>query len=294
MYYIEDTNVISSATKDDDLSAAAKPGTNRAQLEDKRRELEEQGFQHALTPLLLIEIIYGLANAPSGGSSLDDFVNFNKTKNKLRILYPFHRPLPKMLPHPHAFVLKTVLGVTSPAASRAGNNEESFNRWAGVVLCAQSAEEVWEHGAQVDDGPLQTIDRQSVRESRKKTEAMHREALTAARKGAVNPMLPDEYARRLVTSEGILLPTQHDISKVSSAIEAAYRYHLWLMNQVRLNYKFEKHSSDAVDYSYLLYLADPDVRFLTHDSRIKDRIGDCSQREQIIVMPNLEKPAAGS
>lgn len=142
MYYIEDTNVISTATTGDDLSAAARPGTNRAQLEEKRRELEDQGFQHALTPLLLIEIINGLANAPSQGSSLDGFVNFNKTKNKLRILYPFDRALPKMLPHPHAFVLKTVLGVTSPRASRTGNNEESFNRWAEIVLCAQSEEEV--------------------------------------------------------------------------------------------------------------------------------------------------------
>ena len=62
-----------------------------------------------------------------------------------------------------------------------------------------------------------------------------------------------------VTSEGILLPTTHEISKISSAIEAAYRYHVWLMNRARHNYKFEKHSSDAMDYSYLLYLADPGV-----------------------------------
>lgn len=120
--------------------------------------------------------------------------------------------------------------------------------------------------------------------------------MTAARQGAVDPKTTYEFARSLLMSEGLLLPTPDEIARVSSATEAAYRCHVWLMSEARLNnYKFEKpkHRGDAMDFSYLPYLADPDVRFLTHDSRIKKRMGDCPQSDQIIVLPNLEKPARG-
>jgi len=278
MYYIEDANVISNAVKRPDLAAY---------LEQKRRELEQDGFSHAIAPVLLVEIITGLAKTPEGLSSADHLVHFFQDQMRVRLLYPWDRPLPTMLPSPAAFALKTVLHVDSPKA--AALNEGNFNRWAEIVLCAQSPEELWTTGVSVsaEDHRLYTIDRDSVISRYEKELRLHCELMRAAKSGNVRARTREDFARSIIETEGILLPKPREVAALSEAVDAAYRYHLWLLNKALEGYNPEsdKNKGDAMDYAYLLYLTNPGIRFLTHDSRIKERVKDSPQAEQIIVLP---------
>jgi hypothetical protein len=297
MYYIEDTNVIQNAATDDDLFGAAKPGSYRAQLEELRLELKGRGFQHAISPVLLLELVTALAKSSDEGSHFERQINFLKAQNRFRILYPWDRPIPTMLASPRAFALKTALRLDTPSTaslpSAAALNEGNFNRWAEIALCAQSPEELWATGVRVSgqDTRLHTIDRASVIDRYDKEQKLHRELMKAIKNGRTRAMTRDEFARSILKAEGFL-PTPTDVPALSVAVDAAYRHHLWLLNKATQGYNFEKHTGDPLDYAFLLYLADPNMCFVTHDSRIKDRIGDCPQREQIIVLPNLGRSAA--
>jgi hypothetical protein len=277
MYYIEDTNVIISATHGDGLSGVAKPGTNRAQLQDKRRELEEQGFQHAITPLLLTELITGLAR------SSDDLLrqNFHAGKNEFRFLYPSVGPLPTMLASPWTFAIKNVLGLNSPKA--ASLNETDFRHWVDIVFESQSPEELWEK-----------FDRDVVLQRHKKEISLHHGVMDAARSGNLHAWSRENFVSVVLRSEGIVSPLENEITRLSAAIDAAYRLHAWLFERARGTYNFRsaRHDGDPLDYAFLIYLADPDVRFLTHDRRILDRIKGSPQASQIIVLQDMDKAAA--
>jgi hypothetical protein len=70
---------------------------------------------------------------------------------------------------------------------------------------------------------------------------------------------------------------------VASALSAYYEYEEEKLRIASENpeYRFEKHQNDLLDAEQLVYLTDPDLRFLTCDSGYERRIAQSSQRIQI-------------
>ena len=286
MYYIEDTNVISKAASDEVFLA---------RLDAKRRELEGQGFAHAIAPPMLVELIEGLAGILDGISGGNDaWGNFVLGKHRLRILYPWDRPSsPKILAYPNAFVLKTILGIECRGSAIL--NAEYFQRLVDVAYAAQSPRDIWTSRVRIDpekDPKRYGMNRDSVRQRREKEYLLHLSLMREARAGKPAKNRDEFVLSTIVAPEQIPSPNALETTKLSAAIDAAYCYYVWLFKNAKNSYNFEaeKRKGDAMDYTFLLYLADPGVRFLTQDSKIKSRVGESPQAEQIVIMSFAERP----
>ncbi len=276
MYYIEDTNVISRAASDEAFLS---------RLEMKRRELEREGFAHAIVPPLLFELFAGLAEAPSDLSWRQQLFNFDRGKRRFELLYPRGSAVPTILPYGNAFALKAALNLDS--RKRLPPDEIDYGRAMKIISCAQNPEELWRWGVQTspDDSTRRLIDRVSICTVHDRQRFLKNHLMQDTRDGKFW-LTRDDFAREVLKQETILHPEDYQVAAISKALDGAYCYFNWLLNQARKGYNFisKKHDGDSLDYAFLLYLANPNLRFLTQDRRIKARVSGSPQAEQILLI----------
>jgi hypothetical protein len=103
---------------------------------DNRKMLEDaivHSFDRKLSPLILLELLNGLA-----GATTDE--HFRKDKAKFLVAAGSY--IPDCLPYPIPFVLETILGYKSKDIKQ---GPEQFALWFARVMSASSLKEVQSH-----------------------------------------------------------------------------------------------------------------------------------------------------
>jgi hypothetical protein len=89
-----------------------------------------------------------------------------------------------------------------------------------------------------------------------------------------------------ILKEHRIIAREEDIPKLACALDAAYWHDRELLRlAAQTSYKFDHESGDPTDGELLFYLADPEMRLLTHNGKIKNRVRESPQASQIIVLP---------
>jgi hypothetical protein len=258
MRFTEDTNVVSLASRD--------PGC-AARLQTCRDELTAEGLKHAVNPLVIIELLNGLIRS-NGSHFLSDQVRF-------RVLD--YRGQSQFLRFPGAFALDLVLGTRSAVTKL---TPLDFKRWLRAVCAAESWDHLVRGVVSIDPSFRYTfgLNTDLLAEYQDTHQRFHQERMTESRQGTnLEPLSKDEWIEAILKEHGII-PTEKDIPKLAYALDAAYRHDRELLRlAAETSYKFDRESGDPTDGELLFYLADPEMRLLTHNGKIKDRVSASPQ-----------------
>jgi hypothetical protein len=264
--YFVDTNLCSAV-----------PGN--ALLETKwaefRRRAERDGLDYVVCPLVLIELLLGLVT-PEPDYFQSDLRRF--------FFLAGHRD-PEMLPFPGAFVLKTVLNVSSPVA-RLGPAD--FQQWLDVTRRASTRDDLIGGAVELYRSELLTfgLDLEVVQKQHSKARQHFVEGMLRQRKRRT------PVSSRLVRARGFLrrqniIPRSDDIPNVADALDAALAYDDFMHNfalNTAYDFASPKHRGDFVDYQLLYYLSDRATYIVTGDSGLKNRVAASRDAERIIVL----------
>jgi hypothetical protein len=107
------------------------------------------------------------------------------------------------------------------------------------------------------------------------------ERLEKLRSGDLHASTADTWARAVLTRMKDPATAENN-AKLLSAMEAASLYELTRYGLAKnTNYNFKKYESDWLDSQLLYYLADPMVRLVTYDAKIRDRTKGSTQSDRI-------------
>ncbi len=266
--FFEDTNIISKAARNQACQEF---------LAQQRSSLEAQGYIHAISPCVVIELLHGLTKS--------DGAYFHKDQHRFKVLR--HRGESKMLRFPVSFALHSTLGFDSPVTRLKPSDVE---RWLEITCAAESWEQLI--SGQVDFGPYaaQTYGFNATLFSEERDEHLkaHFGRMTWFRTAGTNLNRPRkaEWIEALCKVHNILCPRSEEIAALDVALDAAYRYDCFLENEAaKTNYQFQRKPGDAIDGELLFYLANPDLKILTENGKdLQLRIGTCAQATQITVL----------
>lgn len=238
----------------------------------KNLDLEAIGHEYVSCPLLLIELLSRLAK-PEPQFFTKDLKSF---------LFLSNDGTSSFLDFPGAFVLKEILGTSSPVARF---NKADFRDWCRCVLLADSRDAL--SNADVVMGSYDPfsygLDFLKIIEQQEKGRIEWNRLMSAKRKAKYFATAP-EYAVRFLANQGIL-PKPGDVEAVSEALDAALAYQRYLINtEESYDFGAEKHRGDWVDFQLLYYLADPNMHIVTNDTKVKSRCGSSKQSGRIIVI----------
>jgi hypothetical protein len=265
MRFIEDTNVISRAAKDPVYGAL---------LEKERERLEADGGHHAISPVVLIELLHGLAKSDSR--------YFKSGQERFKVLR--HRGTSEYLRFPADFSLRTVLGIKSPMTSLLPGD---FSQWLEVVCAAKEWGDLLSGNVDLHIFSVQSygLDFSLLARNREERQQLHLRRMEAIRREGLHSGSPEVWVRELLKSHNVLLPKPEEISALYPRLEGAYLLDRELMRLARdTTYKFDHkdHSGDALDDELLFYLADSDLLLLTGDGDLRRRVSQSSQVSRII------------
>jgi hypothetical protein len=267
MRFIEDTNVISRAAKDAGYGAL---------LQKERERLEADGGRHAISPVVLIELLHGMAKSKS---SL-----FQQNRERFKVLK--YRGQSEFLRFPAAFALNSVLGIESPVTEvRPGD----FRQWLEVVCAAQNREELLSGSVDLNGlSPMSYgFDFGLLARNRDERHRVHVERMKAVRHDGLESASPEVWVGELLKTHNFIRPKPEEISALCPRLEAAYLLDKELMRLSRdTDYKFDhkERSGDALDDELLFYLADSDLLLITGDRKLKTRICASSQASRVMLL----------
>ena len=95
---------------------------------------------------------------------------------------------------------------------------------------------------------------------------------------------PQRWAIMMCLRPDVTL-TDTQAARMQTALDAVYQYQqtVWCMS-LNGSFKPEKHQNDWIDMNQLFHLADPAMRFLTADERIKQRCAKSDQARRILIL----------
>jgi predicted nucleic acid-binding protein len=267
MRFFADTNVVSRAARDESF--------HRRWMAERNAWITN-GFSYAVCPLVLIELLYGLAHSEPAF--------FSHQQKRLQAYASVENiESVEMLPFPGAFMLATVLGVRSPVTTM---DAQEFRRWFKIAVCARSLSELTT--GRVELGATNSLqyglNMDFISDQHERGVGEHLKVWERVR--ALQLPLPsrNDWAAAKLRAHGIV-PTVQDVDLVGRALDAVFFYYTFLYKEaLRPSYRFDKHHGDWVDNQLLYYLADPGLRVITCDVKFKKRIAGSIQAERLYAM----------
>lgn len=270
MAFFYDTNLCSTAARD----AAA---MNR--LRDLFLDLQRANHAYVACPLVLLELIEGLAKPEP--------THFHGDQRRFRVLAgSVEGFLPRYLPFPGTFVMKTLFGVQS-AATRF--TEADFSQWHGVISAAIDRDALTGGNVDLFSSRLMSygLNPAIVAGQQQQGRQAHAENFEHRRRNRIPPPTPEQFAAVLMLSQGVISQNMDDLNRLAVATDAAYRYEV-VLNELALaeGYGFaaKEHAGDWIDSQLLFYLADPELLLVTSDRKLRNRVQRSPQAERIIVL----------
>jgi hypothetical protein len=233
-------------------------------------------FNYAISAMTLGEIMVGIARG--------DSEHFEENRNALRVMYQTHKR--SFLRMPGRFVLEKVL---NEDRRNPGLEPPDFEIQIRVALAAVSKDELERGRVVLRDSPgiVRGIDLRAIDESIRRGKEHFARRLEQLREGILEVPRP-ELSVRLWLNELGKDATDEECSKVTAALDAAYRHEQTLYNLAkRGNYDFSRHGSDWIDGQQLFYLCDPTIHFIARDGGIKAWTAGSNQADRIVPYDEL-------
>jgi hypothetical protein len=241
-----------------------------------------QQFNLRISPLTLYELLNGFASAEE--------TRFRELQGPVKILLASAKR--KFLRLPGQFLLVDIL-LRKPR--RPDFEPAGIERIAEAVRWAQSKADL-EQGLVAIPGRSSLgksfgVKLAEIEEGILTGKKAHVETLEKLRRGGLHRSTPDTFAAGVLARLGET-PTPGDCSRLSRAVEAAYKFSesLWGFAEGQ-KYNLANHDSDWIDFQQLYYLAHDQTYFVTNDSRFRLRTQGTEQRNRIWTLDVLKQAA---
>jgi hypothetical protein len=243
-----------------------------AKWAEKKTSLESFGQKYAIAPLVLIELLSGLAK-PEPKYFQSDLRRFKFLAGEGKS---------EFLSFPRDFVLQTVLNVRSTVAAF---RPSDFQQWLEVTCQAQNRGDLVNANVELYGSALfsfglnpDIVVRQHADGKRAFIDAMER--IRSRR----TPISSRNVRSAMFLRRQNILPRPPDVVAITAALDAAHTfYEVMAELAMKTDYDFgaAEHSGDWVDYQLLYYLADPEMHIITGDRNLQTRVASSSHASRI-------------
>ena len=222
-------------------------------------------FRYFISPLTLDELLRGIHR---GGPD-----EFFRSRQALALLYPAHKKT--FLPYPGDFLLHHVFG--KKALARPVRTELEMHTLVKEFLQCRSTNELF--GKQLWRRRRATAVSELLRTEYWHADKQHNYATdyNSSRSSRGEPFDEDLWLKISLAhyEQPDTLENRERLRESLSANRLLAEFAWEARNDQ--HYNFFKHSSDLVDGQQLAYLADPDMRFVSNDRKMKSRIASSPQ-----------------
>jgi len=126
------------------------------------------------------------------------------------------------------------------------------------------------------------IDLPSLRKEMEDGKKLWAEQLKLARNDGKGMPSVEGYAGYILGFQLHAPRTQHNVQQISKALDAAYSHLAHIYHQsTKGAYNFDRNRQDWIDNQQLMYLADPDLTFVTADRRLIAKLAKSSDRHRV-------------
>ncbi|MGA7796832.1 MAG: hypothetical protein WCA19_27715 [Candidatus Acidiferrales bacterium] len=220
-----------------------------------------------------------IVNALAGGD--DD--HFGRNRKRLLVLTDVADC--EFLPVPGQFIRTAVLGLPSERPQFAPEQLEKV--WMPAIKQARDKKNLLFGDVVVASVPSGAdlavrIDLPSLRKEMEDGKKLWAEQLRVAKDGKKEMPPVGGYAAFILAFDVHAPRTQENIQRVSRALDAAYCHLAQIHHQsTKGAYKFENELQDWIDNQQLMYLADPDLMFVTADRRLMAKLSRSLDRHRV-------------
>lgn len=235
--------------------------------------------RYAISAITLYELLAGIANG--------DVAHFAENQHRIRVLCePLKR---EFLPLVGDFVRFRVFRL---APRKLAFQPHKLKLWADVVLTAKTREELVRGRVTLSRpghaGKSYGFDLPLLAKQIENGKQNHSERLEALRQGKLLASTPDTWTQAVLREIGVPV-NPANATRLLGALDAAHEHDLYLYSMARNHtYDFAEHDSDWLDGQQLYYLADPLLKFITCDTKIRIRTRSSSQRDRILSFEDLK------
>lgn len=253
--------------------------SRRAILPRLRKHLA-QNYVVMVSPLTVDELLLGILGGDESFFARDQYkMKLLRGEGQLRVLSS-----------PARFAIKQVLGLdTNPPTP----SKSEISKIIDTVLRAKTKAQL-EQGLVPQPYSKRTcgVNFEPIEERHKRGKAMHARMLESLRLGKVGRPTPLEWVKASFRDLKLNV-SDADWKKLATALEAAIALNSYLCDQAAEDgYDFARHDSDWIDVHQLFYLSDPNLHFLTRDTKLRNRISSCAQAERIILLDEVLRPVS--
>jgi hypothetical protein len=226
----------------------------------------------------LYELLVGVANGDEG--------HFTENQNRIRILC--EPPKRQFLPLVGDFVRSTVFRLQP---RKLAFQPQRIKLWTDVLLTAETKQELL-HGVTLSrlghSDKRYRFDLSLLAQQVEDGKHRHSGRLEELRQGKLRASTPEKWIQAVLRETGVPI-TPANTARLLAAVDAALHYDLSLYDMAKNHsYDFSQHNSDWIDGQQLLYLADPFIKFITSDRRIKVRTQRSTQVDRILNFEELK------
>ncbi len=228
------------------------------------------GFVHCISPLVVVELLYGLY---AGNDT-----HFRLNQDKLRHLYKASNAL-VFLPLPGQFLAKELFAVNRLLPSEVETDYELCLR---VAIGAKDKQQVlagrlspWGSDQQY------TLDLIKLAKERDAYLEKYIAYLEEFRKEGFGFKNEGSWVAGALSHLGLACTVENGRMLLKGA-DAWYCFEKFIFTSVSGNYNFRKHTSDLVDGQILQYLCDPNLFLVTSDGALKKRTLISKQAKRIL------------
>jgi hypothetical protein len=260
MPFFADTNLCVKVLK----SLSLQPKWSKA-----KEQFSRQGLEYAVCPLVLLELLAGLAKPEPAyfKSDLGRFIFLANGGNA------------EFLPFPGSFALKTILNANSPVARF---DKADFEQWLNVTLLAATRDDLSSGRVDLYRSSLVSFGLDPATVEAQQNAGTQQHIKTWEKQRSDKRILNrNEWSALFLFSQGIVYQSG-DLARVGEALDAAYEYNLVLSRLAPgYNFRAAKNSGDWIDSQLLIYLCDPAMQIVTGDTRLKKRVAKSPQANRI-------------
>lgn len=226
-----------------------------------------------------------IVNALAGGD--DD--HFDQNRKRLLVLTDSIGC--EFLPVPGQFIRTAVLGLASERPEFAPERLEKV--WLPAIKHARDKKNLSFGNivvASVPSGVDVGIDLPSLRKEVEEGKKLWAEQLKLAKNDRKEMPSVERYAAFVLRLDAHAPQTQENIQRVATALNAAYCHLAQIHHQsTKGAYRFENKLQDWIDNQQLIYLADPDLTFVTADRHLIAKLRKSRDRHRVLEFTEFEK-----
>jgi hypothetical protein len=244
---------------------------------DWKRVLEKLAgrYRYRVSFTTFMEIV----NALAGG----DEDHFDQNRKRLLLLTDVEAC--EFLPMPGQFIRTVMLGL--PPERPEFSPERLRGEWMPVIRRARDKHDLLSGNVVMESlsGGIDLtcgIDLAMLRKQMQDGKQLWGEELRLAKNGH-KEMPPAELHAEFILQFDVHAPgTRENVQRVSRCLDAAYCHLAQIHHQsTKGAYKFDSNLQDWIDNQQLMYLADPDLTFVTADRRLIAKLGKSLDRQRV-------------